>query len=96
MERLARWMFVAALAATPAWAGHRHGPRCGHRWSWDHRVLHRDLELDHDRFHWYPHSKREHRRFHKELKWAHRDYHRDSYYYPRHRSRAGVFFFWGR
>lgn len=40
--------------------------------SWEHDAIHEDLGRDHDDFHQYPHSRKEHRRFHKALECEHR------------------------
>src|SRR5215475_2966928 len=40
--------------------------------SWEHEGIHEDLDRMHEEFHQFPHSKREHRRFHKELKREHK------------------------
>src|SRR2546428_4147290 len=45
--------------------------------SWEHRQIHRDLGAWHDEFHQFPHSRREHRRFHRELRGEHRALDRD-------------------
>src|SRR5262249_16011025 len=40
--------------------------------SWEHDAIHEDMDRLHDDFHQFPHSAKEHRRFHKELKREHK------------------------